>query len=226
MSGINTRIFVIRHGQSLANEQKLIVSLPSTGGSGYGLTATGRRQASEAAASLAVLGQTRPYTYIHMVASEFLRAQETAQVVYNAFECSRRLMKHSGLNERSFGSLDGQADDRYADVWTLDAQGDTASNKYLGVERCQDVLHRVLCAIRDLLAQMQDMHGREESSGSDERILVLVGHGDPFNILTAVVNGGLDAWRHRELPPMRNAEVRELDAASLQLHLDQIERQD
>ena len=90
------KITLIRHGESVANAGNFISDDPKKP---VGLTDKGRAQAAARAESL------RKETFTHAFASEFPRAQQTAQILlqYHSLE----LQIDARLNERKSG-LDGQ----------------------------------------------------------------------------------------------------------------------
>ena len=108
--------FLMRHGESQANRQDLIISDPKTGCSLYGLTEKGRTQARTAALES---GLPR-YTVI--VSSDFTRAKETAQIVKETMKCKDDVALKPGLRERYFGKLEGRSSVEYKRVWEADSK--------------------------------------------------------------------------------------------------------
>ena len=95
---LNNRYFVIRHGNSLANQQGIIVSHPRNGVSGYGLSETGRLQVIE---SVGRDSQLDAATII--VSSDFRRARETAGIIHDLLHSESSPCIDQRLRERNFG---------------------------------------------------------------------------------------------------------------------------
>ncbi|HXU93515.1 MAG TPA: histidine phosphatase family protein [Gallionella sp.] len=90
------KIILVRHGESEANVTHIINDDPARAVS---LTERGRAQAEEAAGRL----RDMPFTYAY--ASEFLRAQQTAEILLRHHACPLQI--DARLNERRSG-MDGQ----------------------------------------------------------------------------------------------------------------------
>jgi len=179
----------MRHGQSLANEQGLIISDPASGLlTEYGLSEMGRKQV-QAAARHADLPRT---TLIF--SSDFSRAQQTAEIAHEVFD-THAITLTPLLRERYFGDWEKTSNANYEKVWQFDRQSaDTHENN---VESLSAVLARTLQLIDDI-----------ERSYRDEDIL-LVSHGDTLQILQTGL-AGMSLTRHRELPHLETAEIRRL----------------
>eukprot|EP00434_Breviolum_minutum_P004966 symbB.v1.2.004381.t1/scaffold246.1/size253235/7 len=189
------RFFALRHGESKANVAKIIISDPKVGTKAYGLTAAGRRGATKAGKIFKNSAAKR----VVMVTSDFCRARETAQLFAKALRkagrvCPLRIAKE--LRERRFGSLEAESDCRYPEVWAKD-QVDCSARPF-GVEAAEAVQRRT----SKLVARLD----REAPLGAD---VVLVSHGDALQILQTAFMG-LSAKKHRTLPHLDRAELREL----------------
>ena len=189
---LKNEFYVLRHGQSEANVQGLIVSAPDLGVPKFGLTDDGQRQVK------AVLESERnQFAKISLVyASDFRRARETAELVGAA--CNVPVSLASQLRERDFGQWEGRNDSHYKTVWRADAED--GLHKMWNVESVVEVAERMSGFVEKL-----------DQSHRDERIL-LVSHGDPLQILIAAA-GRLDLRQHRELKPLQTAELRRLESA-------------
>ena len=184
----HNRIFIMRHGESLANIEQIIVSDPAVGTLHYGLTAAGEQQVRSAAAAFP--GDTGTIIY----ASDFLRARETAAILQQAWH-TEEVRFHAALRERFFGVFDGRPDVNYHSVWKQDEE-DTDYNE-TGVEPPEAVAGRLNTLIREI------------DTTFTGRNIVLVSHGDCLQILQAV-RSGLAPRQHRRLPHLEVAEIREL----------------
>eukprot|EP00438_Fugacium_kawagutii_P016680 Skav223974 [mRNA] locus=scaffold1107:218347:222470:- [translate_table: standard] len=102
----------------------------------------------------------------------------------------------TALRERRFGQLEAGPDSRYPEVWVKDKVD--CSARPFGVEAAEAVQRRT----SKLVARLD----RELPDGAD---VVLVSHGDALQILqTAFL--GLSPKKHRQLPHLDRAELREL----------------
>jgi len=190
---LKNNYFAMRHGQSMANVDGLVVSHPDIGVSRYGLSPLGRQQVLTSAQEfLRSCGDT---SKIRIISSDFLRARQTAEILAATLRCASPVEMSASLRERFFGQLDGQSDAVYRQVWTSDAVD--ARHEENGVESVVSVCGRINSLVKDL-----------EDCYSDAQ-LVLVAHGDVLQIAQTLFNG-LPGAKHRQLPHFDVAEIRQL----------------
>lgn len=192
-------LYLLRHGQSEANVQRLIASTPDAAKNAFGLTDAGRiqvRQSVTAARDKGVLP-----VQCMIVASPLLRARESATIAAEVLGAPLRL--DARLSERGFGELELGSDDAYEQVWAED-RADPAHEKW-GVESAAAVLDRVASLLGDL---------RELQRSGEATSFVLCTHGDVASILVCA-SQGLPLTRHREVGAMGNAEVRRISLTTL-----------
>ena len=185
---MNNRYFLMRHGESEANVENLIISYPGTGCRKYGLTKRGRQQARISALESG-LG---PETLI--VASDFLRAQETAQIVGEVLACRPPTIDER-LRERFFGQLEATSAANYEQVWLQD-EIDPAS-PLCGAEPAALVMERMSAVVEHL------------ESVDVGQTLLLVSHGDPLRFLQLWA-AGRSSREHQSLEHFGPAEIRPL----------------
>ena len=187
-AGLGNRYSVMRHGQSKANAAGIIVaSIEADRAGDYGLTAAGREQAARAARRSGLPAGTV------ICSSDFARARETARLVAGCLGAGGVTLAPE-LRERRFGAFDGTPAANYGLVWAADEAG---AGHAPGVEPAAAVLARAA----GLVARLERRHhGRD---------ILLVSHGDTLQILQA---GFLraDPARHRALPHLGTAEIRQL----------------
>ncbi|UYG07693.1 histidine phosphatase family protein [Halomonas sp. M4R1S46] len=182
------RYLLMRHGHSEANARGIIISTPARGLAHYGLS---RRGEDQLAVLLAEWPAPAPSRLLH---SDFLRTRDTAERVAGHF--GLRPQAEPQLRERHFGDLEGQPDTRYAEVWAQDAR-DPAHG-----------VHDVESVVR-VAARMRAVIDALEARCRGETIL-LVGHGDPLQILLTSLEGR-PLGEHRDRPPLAPASLTALD---------------
>lgn len=179
--------YVMRHGQSLANTQGIIVSDPENGLAGYGLTDLGKQQATQSL-------QNFPMNHSPIIyASDFLRTQQTAFIAQEILEPHNRIMLTKHLRERFFGDFELKSSDNYETVWAQDRDNHTVLKN--NVEPVASVLKRGLLCLMEI---------EERFCGKN---ILLVSHGDTLQILLAFFKDWLPE-RHRDVPNMGVAEIR------------------
>ena len=185
---LQNRYFAMRHGHSLANQQRIIVSDPANGRGGYGLSDLGRRQVADSLAGNTALDES---TLI--VSSDFRRALESARIAHEHLGGDSGPLVDERLRERYFGSLELGPDLRYAQVWREDASN--PDSEPFGAESANRVTRRVTALIVELEATYRD------------RNILLVSHGDALQLLQAAFQKQA-ASRHRALDHLETAEIR------------------
>lgn len=181
--------YALRHGQSLANEQGIIISDIQRGTAAYGLTATGREQVRASIGACTLTGRE-----LLIFSSPLLRARESAELAQQLIGCDAPIVD-ARLRERGFGALEGGSDVHYDAIWAHD-RVDTGSAPH-GVEPAEAVRARVL----ELLYELE-----QHRTG---QAILLVAHGDTLQILWTVF-AGLDAGEHRRRDALRPGQLVEL----------------
>ena len=92
-----SRLVLIRHGQSTYNEKNLF-----TGWEDVQLTEKGVREAHEAALLI------KDITFTHAFTSKLRRAQDTLAIIFKDIKQAIPTIENIALNERDYGSLVGQ----------------------------------------------------------------------------------------------------------------------
>ncbi len=184
------RYFAMRHGQSLANLEKVIISDPRNGVDDYGLTEQGVMQVRES-----IQSEPRLDSNLLIVSSDFRRARESAEIAHEILGCIQPVRFDERLRERNFGEWELTPDSAYPLVWAKDEiDPDNDDN---GVESPNQVIHRVSAVVFDYEAKY---------SGT---AILMVSHGDALQILqTAFCKQ--DASNHRRQQHLQTAEIRRL----------------
>lgn len=190
------RYYILRHGQSEANREELIVSDPGRGVPEFGLTAEGRVQVARTVRTARRAGALGSSLRFH--SSDFRRARESAEIAAAELEHTGGVQLEPGLRERFFGSWDGTSTGNYPRVWAEDPGCSHPAD--WRVEPVEAVLERALEVIL-----------RIEGEGEPSEV-VLVTHGDVAQILLAAF-GGMGPRRHREVPHLGTGELRALTRA-------------
>ena len=187
---LNNRYFVMRHGESIANQKGLIVSAPENGVPDYCLSAIGRFQLEQSVEANTLLsGVTKIFS------SDFKRARESAEIAHSLLNCKDDVTLSENLRERFFGDFEMSSNIHYQTVWDNDAvnSGHSIDN----VESADAVMERTSSLVLSL---------EKEYSG---KMFLLVSHGDALQILQAAFLK-TEASTHRSLPHLQTAEIREL----------------
>lgn len=191
VSKLKNRYWAMRHGQSKANLQHIVISHPENGThEDYALSELGREQARTAAANAPLTQETIIYC------SDFSRARETAHIVQHVLDIPEIHITQK-LRERHFGDWEkSDQSNVYHKVWDSDhANADHVENN---VEAVNMVLDRATSLIIDLEKKYQD------------KDILLVSHGDTLQILQTGFQKTYPG-KHRDLPHLEVAEVRELN---------------
>lgn len=190
MPPLVNRYYGLRHGESQANAQGIIVSDPARGVPEFGLTPRGREQARAQVLACPALVQAGAGVIIY--SSDFARARETAEVARAALGAGPVRLR-TPLRERAFGAFEGGPNTAYEPVWARDREDPAHTDS--GVEAARAVRDRAWALVQAL---------EEEHQGAT---LLLVSHGDPLQ-LVATAFLGRDASEHRAIAPWQPGEVR------------------
>lgn len=199
--------FALRHGQSLANVAKIISSDPQVSTVKHGLSGLGKEQARKAGESfVGSIESAEPYRGVAVFSSDFTRARETAAIFADELSKSNvpiymgDVILEERLRERYFGELNGDRDDRYQEVWDVDAK-DPNHNQF-SVEPANSVLERTTRLVTDLDDELGAVGGPWRC--------ILVAHGDVLQIMQTGFLKHDDAARHRSLDHLETATIRKL----------------
>lgn len=177
------RLILVRHGESEGNRDRVFTHSPEVP-----LTACGREQARQAGVQIA-----RRYHPVRIVASPFVRAWQTAQIVGSIL--GLEVEAEGVFREQSYGALAGQP----YDVALADAtvrEGSRWTWRPPGGESLAQVSERVVPAFKRLC---------RAGTGQD---VVVVSHGGvmlalcahivgTFDALSVTPNGGMVVVEHR-----------------------------
>lgn len=183
------KYFVLRHGESLANVQGIIISKPENGLTGYGLSAHGRQQVIDSL----VLNQCLDNRTV-IFASDFKRAKETAEIVQSILKVNKINITMK-LRERNFGELEKLSDYNYQSVWNEDLK--SPDHHQFQVESVNDVLKRTT----ELIVELEKLYCNNN--------ILLVAHCDVLKILECGFKS-ISPCLHRNIAELSTAEIREL----------------
>jgi len=185
----HNRYYLMRHGESLANRNSLIVSTEENAIDQYGLTTKGAEQVMQAAL------QTRLDSSVIIVSSDYKRAKETSTIMHSVLSTKHDIVYEPLLRERNFGKWELTDQQHYQEVWNQDLIYPQKSTD--DVESVMSTLDRGEKVIEKL-----------ESTYQDKSIL-LVSHGDVLQILFTHYHG-MHPRFHRSLASIANADIRAL----------------
>lgn len=191
----------MRHGESQANRDEIIVSSPAIACHDYGLTGQGVSDVANVAL------QTYLNYSVKIYCSDFLRTKQTSDIVADVLDAKEPIQTPC-LRERFFGDFDGTSTSNYQKVWQDDEQSvfeyesdhsQFSQNQFSqnNVESVYSVLHRMIQFLWDI-----------ENQHSGESIL-FVSHGDCLQILLAWFQGLLPN-HHRTIMPIHTSYLRSL----------------
>eukprot|EP00243_Klebsormidium_subtile_P001681 TRINITY_DN13073_c0_g1_i2.p1 TRINITY_DN13073_c0_g1~~TRINITY_DN13073_c0_g1_i2.p1 ORF type:complete len:230 (+),score=39.51 TRINITY_DN13073_c0_g1_i2:199-888(+) len=177
--------WILRHGLSKPNEAGLIVSSLDNGVMPeHGLAEAGKQQAKQAGRMLrsALVAEKVEVTTVSIFASPFSRTQETAAIAVAELaqegEGSETpsIQEAIELRERYFGpDFELKSHEKYSEIWAMDAK-----DPRMGPPGGESVL--------DVAARLQALVRKVESQTSGSHVL-FVSHGDPLQILQALLSG-------------------------------------
>ncbi len=176
----------MRHGESGANVEGVIVSDPAIGCERFGLTQQGSEQVITS--GLAYTGET----ITRIICSDFLRTRQTAELIAESLNLPSP-QHDTGLRERFFGAWEGQSAEHYQGIWQRDQITEQCADD--GVEGTVAVLQRGIKVLERLEQQYQN------------QVILLVSHGDILQILRTLFVGK-PPQQHRSLPHHETAEIR------------------
>ena len=185
------RLFLLRHGRSVANEKRVIASSPANAGDGFGLTPVGREQVRETIARAQAAGTLD--SPVVLVSSPLLRARESIDVAAEVLGAVPTI--DTRLSERDFGNFELEPDDRYERVWAEDRL--SATHRSWGVESIVQLLERAGPVVEEL--------ARHEHAAT----VILCTHGDVASVLLCS-SLGVPLAQHREVGALETGAMREL----------------
>jgi len=175
---------LMRHAESVANRDGIIVSESQIGISEFGLTDEGVQSVATQALN------SRLDSDVIIYCSDFLRTTQTANIMSDVLD-AKKPVANIALRERFFGYWDGRSSESYPNVWAQDLQDEYPNQ----VETVTSVLRRMV----NCLLQLEEAHQGE--------MILLVSHGDSLQILLSWFRG-LEATEHRSIPSMKPANIR------------------
>lgn len=157
-SSLKQRYYALRHGQSLANIERVISSDPQVASLHHGLSEKGWIEAQAAAAAI-VEEAVAAGCGVAICSSDFRRARQTALTVRaGAVAAGLRvwpengIQEEIGLRERYFGDFDAQRDTEYERVWAEDAKD--PKHTIFNVESVCSVLDRAYAVVQKVDSQL------------------------------------------------------------------------
>lgn len=190
---LNNQYFIMRHGESSANIEGIIVSTPENGMTGYGLSEEGRSQVKQSINQAKSDHQLDEK--VRIISSDFKRAFESAEIVQQILGSKYLIEPEPRLRERDFGDFELLTNSNYQTVWDNDAQD--SSHTHDNVESADEVMNRVT----EFLWSIESYY--------DDQTFLLVAHGDTLQILLAAFKKH-PASKQREIKHIETAEVRAL----------------
>lgn len=183
--------FAMRHGESMANVEGIIISTPENGVPKYGLSDEGRVQVGRSVND--ALLNSRLDDAMHIVSSDFKRAHESADIACKLLTSKYPVKLDVRLRERDFGDFELKNNVHYQTVWDNDAID--SSHTIDNAESADAVMQRAT----ELVLELENDHQNE--------IFLLVAHGDTIQILQTAFKK-YPASKQREMKHLETAEIR------------------
>ena len=142
----------LRHGQSLANCQSLIVSKPENGVDHYGLSEMGKEQVRQTIHK-AVSDEVLDCSF-RIISSDFKRARESAEIAQALLQTPSAIKLDSRLRERDFGDYELKSNAFYELTWEKDAID--PSHTHHQVESAESVMLRASTLVKQLEKDYQN----------------------------------------------------------------------
>jgi len=201
--------YALRHGQSLANVEGIIMSDPTKACTNYGLSEKGKQQATAAADDVRTTFVAHGYEGLVILTSDLLRAKETAVTVFDGTRDlpthEDRIIIETRLRERWFGEWDGTSDENYHKVWKDDEFD--SSHTLKRVESVNEVMERTTKCILEWDDHLASKYEEKRC------MVILVAHGDVLQILQTAFEK-MDGRLHRTLQHLETAQLRQLKLAA------------
>lgn len=131
-----------------------------------------------------------------IITSDFRRARETAEIIHDHFKVKAPIRAETALRERGFGDLNLTKGNNAVIVFEQDYIDPT--HKLSGCESVTEMVLRMSRLVNDLDKEF------------NERIIILVSHGDPLLTLWAIFQGVPPNERLHHLKGFGNCDIREL----------------
>ncbi len=192
-TSLKNRYFALRHGESMANVEGLIVSTPENGVPKYGLSDEGRAQVTQSVTRAKENNELDVNTRI--ISSDFKRAHESAEIAQQLLASTHSIKLDAKLRERDFGDFELMDNSHYQTVWDNDAID--SSHTIDNAESADAVMQRVTAVVASL---------EEQFNGET---FLLVAHGDTLQILQAAFKK-YPASKQREMVHLETSEIRAL----------------
>ena len=190
---MNNTYYILRHGNSLANKEGIILSNLELGVKEYGLTEKGRDDIYKSVQNLINSGSITKEVVI--ISSPFKRTKESALIASELFNV-RDITYTEDLKERFFGEFDLKSKSNYKLIWDLDSHN--PEHQEFGVESVNHVLSRAMAVVNRCEKMYMD------------KIVILVTHGDTAQILECGFKN-MNPRFHRSLKTVEQAEYRLLN---------------
>lgn len=195
---LKNQYYVLRHGESKANVQNIILSDLYDGQlKQFTLTQEGELQAQATATEILASGELDSDTII--ISSPFSRCQKTAKIVKKVLKTHTQILFDERLRERWFGDWERQSNVYYQNVWHDDELDPNHNNA--NVESATHVQERTA----SLIEYLERRHTREK--------ILLVSHGDALQILQTAFSRKSPST-HRNLKHLKTAEIRRFELAT------------
>ena len=167
---------------------------------------------------------TEPWQAVILLASDLLRAKETAEIVRDKLlqagiplvqvsfpegvDVPQGLALEPRLRERWFGEWDESSDQNYPHVWKDDAIDPDHTHR--GVESVNQVVTRTTSCICEWDGRLSLSRPKSQGEKYGRCMVICVAHGDVLQILQTAF-AKMDPAKHRSLDHLETAKLRKLE---------------
>jgi broad specificity phosphatase PhoE len=196
LNNLKHNYYLVRHGNSVANQKEIIVNSLQEGIKlEYGLTEKGQMQAKLSAQLFqSQVSDTHNLIILH---SPLTRAKQTAEIMSEVFGV-KIFGEEVNLRERDAGDLELSSTKGYQSIWEQDK---------LNPDHTWSNCESLNCILERMLKVIENCEKLDSEYGSN---ILLVGHAEAIHILETAFRN-IPVQNHRDIPYIRNAEIRSLN---------------
>eukprot|EP01084_Bolivina_argentea_P028807 53502_1 len=210
----------VRHAESIANVQRIIITHPETGCNGYGLTQKGVQQAIDASKFITdriipQINNSNAHNYnftvndINIYHSDFKRTTETAINIAKALNIniSQKVFPSKLLRERYYGDLENKPYQAILDSKIFDKDFEDVYHNDYGIEP----IYSISTKFKQFISNIEN---DEKLKYSQPKLIIVCSHGDNMRIYQSLFQN-VPLNQCHKLKWYGNARVRDWSAMTI-----------